>query len=108
MNKKPCIRECINIIFNRLAVGEQFSGYDLQRWIVEINDDYKWTYIESFLREMRRHHSFEYEVVNARKSIYKKLVINKKEYICQQMLIFTAFQEDLLKMLKSNLSISLS
>lgn len=69
-NKKPCIRECIDIIFDRLKDGEEFSGYDLQRWVTNINDDYKFTYIETFLRECRRHHRSEYKVKNARKSIY--------------------------------------
>lgn len=70
MNKKPCIRECVNTIFDRLKDGEQFSGLELKSWVVLLNDDYTHTFPDTILREARRNHRSEFRKLNPRKSIY--------------------------------------
>ena len=68
--KNESIRECLDVIFERLNNGEQFSGSDLHRWVVELNDKYRFTYHDTILRVARKYHRKDFRRYKPRESIY--------------------------------------
>ncbi len=72
MEKKPCIRECVNKILSEMKIGEEISGWELHNRVAFINSDYEHTFPDTILRELRRHRD-EVVCVKPQKSIYRKI-----------------------------------
>lgn len=71
MKDDLCIRECLEIIFNRMRDGEVFGGLELKRWVVQLNSKYRDTFPDTILREVRRFHRDEFVKYKPRQSLYK-------------------------------------
>lgn len=71
--KDLCIRECVNLIVDKMKIGDEISGWDLQRTVASLNSKYTFTFPDTVLRELRRSHRDEFVCCNPRKSIYKKI-----------------------------------
>lgn len=70
MEQDKNIRECLEVIFDRMKDGEQFSGLELKKWVVQLNSAYEFTYPDTILRTARKFHRNEFKKFKARQSIY--------------------------------------
>lgn len=71
--KELCIRECVDLVTSKMKVGDEIGGLELQRRVASLNSKYTFTYPDTILRELRRHHRDEFVCSNPRKSLYKKI-----------------------------------
>lgn len=73
MKEKDSIRGCLQIIFDKLKPGEEFSGLWLHDMVAELNNKYTYTYPDTILRCARKYFRDSFRVKNTRKSIYEKI-----------------------------------
>ena len=72
MKKERSIKDCLDIIFDRMKPGEEFTGLWLAQTVAQMEDKYKWTFPDTILRVARKYHRADFAVKNRRKSIYMK------------------------------------
>lgn len=73
IDKPKTITSTVLEVFDGLKVEEEFSGYDLKRWITRRNPACEYTYIETYLKILRAKRREQYICINHQKSIYRKI-----------------------------------
>lgn len=73
ITKPKSITKTVLEVFDHMKVGEEYSGYDLKRWVTKKNPACEYVYIETYLKILRMKRRSQFICINHAKSIYRKI-----------------------------------
>lgn len=69
----PSIREAVCHVFDKMAVGTEFTGWQLKEAVQKLNPDYRGTFPDTILRRLREHRRWSFIACDPLKSKYRKI-----------------------------------
>ena len=70
---KFTVKQAVCKVFERIQVGESFTGIEFKRWCVQEAPNLKDKYVETFLRLLRYTHRDEFVCINRAQSKFRRI-----------------------------------